>query len=737
MHKPGCATRTFRSMEMDTFDESPDVDGESPEEEDAEDGDPGSGNAELSESRIVTDVDLKEQVTKDLSDNLYSFYGYALDVLCIPEKSAMELTSRVEGIVSNLSQNISVALTAPNGSDGKMDTSFFHPIPSMTVKRDSFDEYLQKKSHLSFGNEILCSNGDEFTYIPLENYIKFRFQREEKEFDVNHEYFKSNYYREHIKPMNNENNRVVHFLLYCDEFDVCNPIGVSRTKHKLFAVYFKVLNFNVRHTSSLDAIKLIMLLKSSTLKAVGIDEVFSPLINELNDLYFKGVAVNGTIYYAMADAMCGDNLSNNFVGGFSLSFCKGQFCRFCTIAGGNVVSNLSETFEMRERSHATIVSDSFEKKNGMAFVSPFLDLPYVKMPFFFPPDIFHDLFEGVSHFILCTALNSLLKRKVTTIEIINKIFKENSPFSPAIIKMHHLHNGHLPFSGSQMVHWLQFFCAHFGCLFDPDDEWWELVTTHCEIVEIMSSIFLCSDSKCEHLRYLIVRQNDLVLSLNASSIKYKCKFHNLCHYPNLMKLYGNLAYFSTIRFEGLHQYFKRLVRVVRQFKSLPKLLTYRYQRRCATLSDEPFQRPVLCGSTSLCDVKYLDEQQRACLLDFCCCTSFEFPIISSEHIIYCGYDYYTRKKQSVIVLSVDNVESDPVFWIINEILYIKGSWMLLLQKLMCSYEPHFRIYIINNRTTEYLCTRPDSPLHRPLEVFLLGGFQSIALKHVINSNGPF
>lgn len=202
-----------------------------------------------------------------------------------------------------------------------------------------------------------------------------------------------------------------------------------------------------------------------------------------------------------------------------------------------------------------------------------------------------------------------------------------------------------------------------------------------------------------------------------------------------MKQYGNLAFFSTIRFEGLHQYFKRLVRVVRQFKSLTKLLTYRYQRRCATLCDEPFQRTVICGSTSLCDVQYLDEQQRACLLDFCCCTSFESSIVSSEHIIHCGYDYYTHEKQSVVVLSVDNVESDPVFWIINEILYVKGKWTLLLQKLVCSYEPHFRIYIINKRTTEYLCSKPVSPLHCPLEVFLLGGFQSIALKHVVmNSN---
>ena len=358
-------------------------------------GIPGSTvpSPEVSSTVFLVEEDLqstlKERVTNELSDDLHSFYGYALDVLCLSEKSCMELISRVECVVTKFSHNISAALQANDANDAStsVDTSFFDRMPSMSVKREMFDEYLRKRFRLHTGNEVVCSNGDVFMYIPLQHYITVRFPKEDAEFESNSAYFQSAYFTEHIKPMTDDGDKVVHLLLYSDEFDVCNPIGVSRSKHKLFAVYFKVLNFHVRYTSNLQAMQLIMLLKSSTVSAVGIEEVMSPLINELNELYFKGVVINGVRYFAIANVMCGDNLSNNFVGGFSLSFARGCFCRYCKMSGNDVISNLSNTFH-EERSHVEIVADAFERKHGMNFVSPFLNLPYVKMPLFFAPDIF-------------------------------------------------------------------------------------------------------------------------------------------------------------------------------------------------------------------------------------------------------------------------------------------------------------------------------------------------------------
>ena len=107
--------------------------------------------------------------------------------------------------------------------------------------------------------------------------------------------------------------------------------SLDRSKHKLFAVYFKVLNFHPRHTSNLNSMNLSFLIKSVSLKKIGISETFAPLIEELNDLYYIGVTVDDKNYFVVADCFAGDNLSSNFVGGFSCYFVRGQCCRFCNM----------------------------------------------------------------------------------------------------------------------------------------------------------------------------------------------------------------------------------------------------------------------------------------------------------------------------------------------------------------------------------------------------------------------
>lgn len=335
----------------------------------------------------------------------------------------------------------------------------------------------------------------------------------------------------------------MHLLLYCDEFDVCNPIGVGRSKHKLFAIYFKVLNFYPRHNSNLTAFKLLCLVKSSTEKNVGIDEILSPLIHELNELYFQGVQTENGTYFAMANFLCGDNAASNFVGGFSCSFSRGQFCRFCKIHASQIKESLAFT-EFNYRTHANIEVDSFSRTQGMSFVSPFLNLPYVRMPAFFPPDVMHNLFEGLSHFVLCFVLRTLLTKRVLNIDSIKKIFRDFSPFSPALIKSNHLKDGHLPLSASQMCFWLQYYSSQFGCFFGEDEPVWRLLLVHCEFLENVLCPSNCSESQAEYIKNLSLLQNNILLSLcHDENLKYKCKAHILCHYPDLIFQYGNLVMF--------------------------------------------------------------------------------------------------------------------------------------------------------------------------------------------------
>ena len=142
---------------------------------------------------------------------------------------------------------------------------------------------------------------------------------------------------------------------------------------------------------------------------------------------------------------------------------------------------------------------------------------------------------------------------------------------------------------------------------------------------------------------------------------------------------------------------------------------------------------VKCETTFQLDFEEFDESQRKAITDYFPTTiSSANMITASNHIVHHGYHYFCRKRQCAIVLSVDDIENNPICWLVDAILYIKGEWILLLQKLLASYEPHFKSYIVK-RSPVYICGRPVSPLHPRLETFILGGFLAVSLKHSVKN----
>lgn len=63
--------------------------------------------------------------------------------------------------------------------------------------------------------------------------------------------------------------------LYMDEFEVANPLGTSKKKHKLCVVYWVFDNLDSKYHSALHPIELSLLGKVSTVKIHGCQEVLS------------------------------------------------------------------------------------------------------------------------------------------------------------------------------------------------------------------------------------------------------------------------------------------------------------------------------------------------------------------------------------------------------------------------------------------------------------------------------
>ena len=98
--------------------------------------------------------------------------------------------------------------------------------------------------------------------------------------------------------------------LYTDDFEVVNPIGAHRKKHKITAFYWTLLNIPPEHRSKLSTIQLLAMAKSQHIRKFGVQKLLQDFNNTLNKLW-SGVnfcfddgqvhLYNGFLVCALAD----------------------------------------------------------------------------------------------------------------------------------------------------------------------------------------------------------------------------------------------------------------------------------------------------------------------------------------------------------------------------------------------------------------------------------------------------
>lgn len=145
----------------------------------------------------------------------------------------------------------------------------------------------------------------------------------------------------------------ISLCLYIDNFEVCNPLGTSRKKHKLCAVYRILGSLPPGSSSTLSSVYLALLCKSYYVKTFGYKKIFEPLLHDIvtleqQELFIPqlGSFIKGTIQCVIAD-----NLEAHGLTGFVESFSGKYFCRFCTarLSDITVQEVKSESFQRRSK----------------------------------------------------------------------------------------------------------------------------------------------------------------------------------------------------------------------------------------------------------------------------------------------------------------------------------------------------------------------------------------------------
>ncbi|PAA72911.1 hypothetical protein BOX15_Mlig020007g1, partial [Macrostomum lignano] len=420
--------------------------------------------------------------------------------------------------------------------------------------------------------------GSKIQYIPIAEMLASIIKNEHlMKFFVepcinNCNFFTSTYFKECISSLVTSDSGI--FLkLYSDEIEVCNPIGSAKTKHKLCVIYYSILNFPEYLNSSLELSFLSTIFSESTIKKASLQFCLSPLIAELNDLYYKEFEINTSLTLpVVACFMTGDNLSMHQMLGLQKCFSSGYICRFCYKEYRQLCSIdiqcLDKLFQFNYRTHLSNINDSQQLNNGFVRNSAFEGLSYIDLQYFFPPDIMHDDLEGFSHLVVCLVLLNAMEKNHISMEFINEQFSKIYDVSLPKLSKYNIKNFHLPCTASQMIVILQYFGLLFGDLFDYDDDIWILFCNHKLFLNIILSPYYDKDVDIDYFKFLVAVQLETIYKYTDFNPKYKCKLHYICHYPELYHYFSGLRYLWCMRSEAQHQVIKNISRQCKNYNNV-------------------------------------------------------------------------------------------------------------------------------------------------------------------------
>ncbi|CAM4647907.1 unnamed protein product [Leuciscus chuanchicus] len=205
-------------------------------------------------------------------------------------------------------------------------------------------------------------HGAHFQYIPLKALLRKIAHNEDvwamlnqektpKHQDVMEDYTDGDQFKS--CELSSLSNVRLHF--YIDEFEIVNPLGSKRGKHKLTAVYFKLGNIDKKYTSKLENIYLSSLIRHRYIEEdlTNYNNLFQPLIEEVTSLETEGVTLscNGESrrFYGTVVTISADNLSAHSLIGLKRNFSHGRICRFCMATKENITTKFKEEdFTLRD-----------------------------------------------------------------------------------------------------------------------------------------------------------------------------------------------------------------------------------------------------------------------------------------------------------------------------------------------------------------------------------------------------
>ena len=477
---------------------------------------------------------------------------------------------------------------------------------------------------------------------------------------------------------------------YADEFEVCNPLGSSRLKHKLTGLYYIIGNAGPQNTSSLRSIHLAVLVRSAFVKKYGLVKILARFLADIQSFECNGISINInnthiTVYGSLA-TMSADNLASHQLGGFRMCFSSGRVCRFCMVCYEDLSKFLSEsdnqfpplrTTEVQVEHVNSVMSDSsLQSVYGVTGPSMLSALSTFDPTLCLPPDCMHDILEGVVPLCISTVLEKLIESDVLSVETVNERLlrfqfrkgdRENvPPLLPGNFPRRTLLG-----TASQMSVLLRTLPFIIAELVDEGNDYWELYLLLRQICDIVFAPAV-DLSWLTLLQHFVLEHHQLLLKYSAR-LSPKCHF--LIHYPRLIAVFGPLRHLWCMRFESYHSYLKSLANAIGNFKNISKTLSERNQmKKCFEQAGTACLEPVveICESRDEMSISFFSPCVQSILCDFFACTTTE-RVMKVQSLI-CRSVQYAVDDYFVIDMTADGI---PVFVCISFLISREGVWCIV------------------------------------------------------------
>ena len=386
---------------------------------------------------------------------------------------------------------------------------------------------------------------------------------------------------------------VLQIVAYSDEFQVVNPLGPHTKKQKVLAFYYLIGNMPSHFKARKPVMQLLALCKSKDVKEYGLEAVARLLNLELSVLENEGIVVprypnrvRGALSY-----ISGDNLNSNMLGGFQCSFGPNVVypCRFCITTNLQMQESLASTsFTIRTKEmyddHCHALNNTTGSVFGLKSRSSFIANSF-HVAIGLPPDIMHDLLEGVVPYETALILSNLIGNKFFSLGDLNHIIRtwqygpEDRNNRPVEISETFRTRTHIKQNAGRMWCLLRLLPLMLGSRVPTDNLYWLFLLELKTIVEIVFS-FKLSKSHVLHLEWLIQDHLQAFKELFPDN-NIRPKQHFLLHYVSAIEMYGPLRLCWCMRFEAKHAYFTHVAQVVHNFKNICSTLAQKHQLKLA------------------------------------------------------------------------------------------------------------------------------------------------------------